>query len=186
MRQSAMMRGLMRIAIAAAQLAALACVVGCGGSDARPQAKHTSPAAQRPPVPACSLLTTREVTAVLRVRARVHASPSFCTYQGTHDHVFRSVVVTPQDLAAAPAVTFDRRYGPITPIVGRGYRGEAQDDPVPQNGATVNQAKAQVTSGDVIVRMLVTYNAQSLRRVSQVPVVATLARRVGRRLARTR
>jgi hypothetical protein len=131
-------------------------------------------------------LTAREVSAVLRVRARVHRSPSFCTYQATRDRVFRSVVVTPQDLDVAPAVTFDRRYGPITPIVGHGYRGEAQDDPPSQNGPALDQAKAQVISGDVVVRLLVTYNAQSLHRVSQVREVAALARRVGRRLARMR
>jgi hypothetical protein len=137
-------------------------------------------------MPACSLLTAREVAAVLRVRARVHRSPSFCTYQGTRNHVFRALVVTPQDVAVAPPVTFQRRLGPITSIAGRGYRAEAQDDQPLDNGATVDQAKAQVISGDVIVRLLVTYNAQSVHRVSQVQEVATLARRVGRRLARTR
>jgi hypothetical protein len=70
--------------------------------------------------------------------------------------------------------------------VGPGYRGEAQDDPPSESATTVNQAKARVTSGAVVVQLLVTYNARSLHRVSQVREVATLARRVGMRLARTR
>lgn len=169
-----------------AQLAVLTCLAGCGGSDAASQAKHAPTAAQRPPVPACSLLTAREVSAVLGVRVRIHRSPAFCTYQGTHDHVFRAVVVTPQRVSARRPMAFDRRLGPITPIVGRGYRGEAQDSPPGENAPTLDQAKAQVTSGSVGVRLFVTYNAGSLHRVSQVGEVAALARRVGRRLARTR
>lgn len=78
------------------------------------------------------------------------------------------------------------RHRPHKPIVGRGYRGEAQDDPPSDYAAAVDQAKAQVTHGGVVVRLLVTYNGRSLHRVSQVREVVTLARRVGMRLARTR
>ena len=104
---------------------------------------------------------------MLGVRVRIHRSPAFCTYQGTHDHVFRAVVVTPRRVRPA-AAGVQRRLGPIAQIVGRGYRGEAQDNPPAENAPTLDQAKAQVTSGSVGVRLLVTYNARSLRRVSQV------------------
>jgi hypothetical protein len=120
------------------------------------------------------------------VHVHIQRSLTSCTYTGTRNHVFRAMVVTPRRVAVAPLVSFQRRLGPIAEIEGRGYRGEAQDDPPSENGPTVNQAKAQVVSGRVVVRLLVTYNARSLRRVSQVPTVVTLARGVGTRLAHTR
>jgi hypothetical protein len=124
---------------------------------------------------------------VLDVHARVKRAPSFCTYQGTRNHMFRAVVVTPQRLTAAlRPVPFQARYGPIVRIAGPGYRGQAQNDAPSQTGPSADQAKAQVISGNVIVRLLVTYQDPALRQVPQLREVATLADLVGRRLARPR
>lgn len=140
-----------------------------------------------PPVAPCSLLTAREVSAVLHVRIRVKRAPSFCTYQGTRSHVFRAVTVTPQGLTAVVRpVPFQAKYGAIVSVTGPGYRGQAQNDQPSLSGASGDQAKAQVISGNVIVRLLVTYHDPALRQVSQVREVATLAHQAGRRLARRR
>lgn len=93
------------------------------------------------------------------------------------------MVVTPQRVADAPPVVFERRNGPITRVVGRGYRGVAQNVPGSQTEAGLAQADAQVISGGVIVRLLVTYHGPGLDGAPQLPQTVTLARRIGRRLA---
>ncbi|MFZ0387796.1 MAG: hypothetical protein WAL22_19185 [Solirubrobacteraceae bacterium] len=169
--------------IVAVGMAAVGCLAGCGGSGARSPAPKA--VVTPSPVMPCSLLTARQVSQVLGVHIRVQRAPSFCTYQGTRNHVFRAVVVTPLRVtAAARPIPFQSRYGPIVRIAGRGYRGQAQNDQPSLNGASSDQAKAQVVSGTVLVRLLVTYHDPALRQVSQVHEVATLADQVGTRLAR--
>lgn len=135
----------------------------------------------------CSLLTAREVSRVLDVHARVKHAPSFCTYQGTRNHVFRAVVVTPQHLTATVRPRpYQTRYGQIVEIAGVGYHGQAQDDPPTTGAAGLEQSKAQIVSGDVLVQVFVSYHGLGLRGVSQLREVATLADHAGRRLARAR
>ena len=164
---------------------ALTCLAGCGGSGT---GSHQPKAVVKPPpVAPCSLLTAREVSRVLDVHIHIRRAQSFCTYQGTRNHVFRAVVVTPQRLtAAARPRPFQTRYGRIVEIAGRGYRGQAQNDQPSQGGPSSDQAKAQVISGNVVVRLLVTYQDPALRQVSQLREVATLADHAGKRQARAR
>ena len=160
-------------------------VTACGGS-----ASRRSPAkfvAAPSPVPVCSLLSAREVSGILKVRVRVHGSSFACTYAGTGSGgVYRSVVVTPQKLSAAPPITFDPSNGKIIEIQGSGYTGRAQNDPPSGAASGLAQAHAQVASGQVIVRVFVTYQDSGLRGVPQLREAATLAGLVGRRLARSK
>jgi hypothetical protein len=176
----------MRFGLCVPPLWAAACIAGCGGSGGGSQGPR--PVVAPPPMAPCLLLTAREVSSVLDVRIRVKRAPSFCTYEGTRNHVFRAVVVTPVRLtAAARPVPFQAKYGAIVAVAGPGYRGQAQNDQPSQSGQSAgDQAKAQVTSGKVFVRLLVTYHDAALSQVSQVREVATLAHQAGRRLARMR
>lgn len=99
--------------------------------------------------------------------------------------MFRAVVVSPQRLTAAngPA-QYQTRNGPVAHIAGPGYRGQAQNDSSSTQEAGLEQSNAQIVSGKVIVRLLVTYNGTGLRGVPQLREVATLGDYVGRRLAR--
>jgi hypothetical protein len=133
----------------------------------------------------CSLLTARQVSVVLGLRAHVRGSPDFCTYQGTRNGVFRSVVVTPLRLAAAPLVPFKATTGgPIVQIAGVGYRGEAQN--VPPTASGLGQSKAQLVAGGIVVRLFVTNHSDALLGVPQLREAVTLAGEAGRRLARAR
>lgn len=137
-----------------------------------------------PPVAPCSLLTAGEASRVLGVHIRVQPR-FFCTYEGTKNHVFRAVVVTPQRVTVAVhSARFDPRHGPTVQIAGHGYSGQAQDDPPSITASGLDQSNGAVLSGKVFVRLLVTYHTYRLRGVSQLQEVATLADRVGRRLAR--
>ena len=125
---------------------------------------------------------------MLGVHIDVKRSRSFCAYQGTKDQVFRAVLVSPQSLTAAgrPA-PFQASDGRIVEIAGPGYRGQAQNDLTAEQAASgLTQSKAQIVSGDILVRLLVTYHTTGLRGVRQLSEVATLADRAGRRLARAR
>jgi hypothetical protein len=174
----------MRSAVWIATLAAVAGVAGCGGSGNGSRATATNVVVQRPPLAPCSLLTVGEVSGVLGVRVHLGQTALSCTYQArTRSNAFRAVVVTPQRVAAAPPGVFGPRDGPIRPIVGPGYHGQAQNAPPSETEAGLEQAHAQVISGDVIVRLQVTYKALSLRGAPQLPEAAALANRVGRRLA---
>lgn len=81
---------------------------------------------------------------------------------------------------------FQRTNGPIAQITGHGYRGQAQNDAPSADQPAPDQASAQVISGNVVVRVEVTYQDQALSQVSQLPEVTALAGRAGRRLARSR
>ena len=141
-----------------------------------------------PPVAPCSLLTAREVSAVLDVHVRVKRSRFSCALQGTRAHVFRAVVVSPQRLTAATRPTqYERRDGRIAQIAGPGYRGQAQNDAAAAQGASgLAQSSAQIVSGDVVVWLLVTYHTGGLRGVPQLREVAVLAAQAGKRLAQAR
>lgn len=139
-----------------------------------------------PPVPVCSLLTVRQVSAVFRLPVRVQRTQLACTYGGTTSGgVYRSVVVTPQRVRADPPIRFDPSEGRIVDIAGPGYRAQAQNDPPSGSGSGLAQAHAQILSGQVIVRVFVTYHGSGLRGVPQLGEVSTLAGLVGRRLARS-
>jgi hypothetical protein len=171
---------------ALAAAAVVVAVAGCGGSGSRPKASKFV-AVVRAPVPVCSLLSAREVAAVFRLHVKVQPSSFACTYEGTTSGgVYRSVVVTPQPASAARAIRFDPSVGRIVDVTGPGYRGEAQNDPVLGSASGLAQTHAQVLSGQVIVRVFVTYQGHGLRGVPQLREAATLAGLVGRRLARRR
>lgn len=160
-------------------------VAGCGGSAARPAAAKKFVALAPAPVPVCSLLTAHQVSGLFKLPVSVEPSRFSCTYGGTTSGgVYRAVVVTPQPLSAAPPVSFDPKSGTIVQLAGPGYRGQAQDDPPSGTAAGLAQAHAQVLSGQVNVRVFVTYKGSGLHGVSQLPEVATLANLVGRHLAR--
>ena len=161
------------------------CLAGCGGGAPARSTRRVS-IAQRPPLAPCSLLTAREVSAALGVRVRVARSRAVCTYQGTRADVFHSLLVTPQTVEATPPVAFTDRNGSVQELAGRGFRGQAQEDPPSHSEAGLDQASAQVISGGVIVRLLATYHGPGLSGVQQVREVIALAERVGRRLARMR
>jgi hypothetical protein len=169
------------IVVVASFVAVAGWAAGCGGSGGGSRA----PAAVKPPpVAPCSLLTAREVSRVLDIPVRVRHARFFCTYEGTKDHVFRAVVVTPQRVTAvADPTRFDPRHGPTAQIAGHGYSGHALDDPPSITAAGLHQSNAAVVSGKILVRLLVTYHTYKLRGVSQLHEVATLADRVGRQLA---
>ena len=141
-----------------------------------------------PPVAPCSLLTARQVSAVLDVPVRVKHARFSCAFQGTRAHVLRAVVVSPQRLTAAtrPA-PYETTNGPIVKIAGPGYRGQAQNDAfVGTQASGLAQSSAQIVTGDVVVRLLVTYHTIGLRGVPQLHEVAVLAAQAGKRLAHAR
>lgn len=122
---------------------------------------------------------------MFNVPVRVRRSRTFCTYQGTKNHVFHSVIVTPQRIRVAPPAPFETREGPIVTIRGRGYHGQAQTADQTASVGALEQAKAQVTSGEVIVRVFVTDHTDALRGTPQLASTLKIARLVGARLART-
>ena len=124
---------------------------------------------------------------MLDVHVRVTRSRLSCTFQGTRDQVFRAVVVSPQRLTAAtrPA-QYEARHGRIVQIAGPGYHGQAQNDSSAGQASGLAQSNAQIVSGEVIVRLLVTYHTTGLRGVPQLREVAMLGDAVGRRVARDR
>jgi hypothetical protein len=85
---------------------------------------------------------------------------------------------------AVHSTRFGPRYGPTVQIAGHGYRGQAQDDSSSISASGLDQSNAAVVSGKAFVRLLVTYHTDRLPGVSQLQEVASLADRVGRRLAR--
>ena len=177
--------GFMKPAVVAVSiLVAIAGIAGCGESTASTKAARVKP----PPVDPCSLLTAREVSRVLDVGVRVKRSRFACAFQGTRDQVFRAVVVSPQRLtAAARPAPFEASNGRIVQIAGRGYRGQVQNDAAAEQAASgLAQSHAQIVSGNVIVRLLVTYHTAGLRGVPQLREAATLADQAGKRLVRAR
>jgi hypothetical protein len=156
-------------------------IAGCGPETVR-AVKPRPPTP--PPVTPCSLLTAREASAVLKAPVRVRRSPTFCTYQGTKNHVFHSLTVTPQQVRVAPPVVFETRDGPIVMIHGGGYHGQAQSAGQSASAGALEQAKAQVISGEVIVRVFVTDHTDTLHAPPQLAPTVKLARLVGRHLAR--
>ena len=162
-------------------------VAGCDGSGGGSQPAKPG-FVMAPPVAPCSLLTAREVSAVLDVHVLVKRSRLSCAFQGTRGQVFRAVVVSPQRLTAAtrPA-RYEAGNGPIVKIGGPGYRGQAQNDPVAGGQASgLAQSNAQIVSGHVFVRLLATYHTTALRGAPQPREVTKLGEYVGGRLARHR
>jgi hypothetical protein len=156
-------------------------IVGCGPEVSR---KVTPRPSTPPPAAPCSLLTAREASAVFKLRVRVRRSATFCTYQGTKNHVFHSVIVTPQQVRIAPPTSFATRDGPIVAIRGHGYHGQAQSAGLSAAGGGLQQAKAQVMSGDVIVRVFVTARTNGLHAQQQLAPTVALSHLVGHHLAR--
>ena len=79
--------------------------------------------------------------------------------------MFRAVVVSPPRLTAATRrALYEARKGPIVRIAGSGYHGQAQSDPAAAQAASgLEQSTAQIVSGEVIVRLLVTYHRGASR-----------------------
>ena len=135
----------------------------------------------------CSLLTARQVSEVLHVHVRVTRTRFSCTFQGTRAQVFRAVVVSRHRLTAC--YPLDAARGEVRPDrEGRRARvpGQAQNDPPSTGASGLAQSNAQVISGEVVIRLLVTYHNTGLRGVPQLREAMVLADYVGRRLARSR
>ncbi len=97
--------------------------------------------------------------------------------------MFRSVVLTPQRLTAAPLVPFSATGGRVVQIRGPGYHGEAQNDATSGSASGLAQSKAQLVVRDIVVHLFVTYQTGALLGVPQLGEAVTLAGDVGKRLA---
>lgn len=167
-------------------MAAAVLVTGCGASGPNKAALRAERAAAvrraHPTfaVAPCSLLSVRQVSAVLEVRAHAHAGRLGCIYSGrTRGGDVRTLTITPGSKpAAGQLITFTLTHS-VT-ITGPGYRAQAGATPIDGEVRTPAAAAGGVLAGQTYVALLL--EDANPNAPSQVPRVVALAREIGHHL----